>query len=83
MGGLKTAVLPDDSGVELSCVQVDYSETGRGEAFTKTGQHSPEDLHICGEIKAWLPTSLCSSEFIHVSMTDWMNELIVYNNICT
>lgn len=34
--GVKTAVLPDDSGVELPGVQVDHSERGRGEAFTET-----------------------------------------------
>lgn len=44
--GLKTAGSPDDSGVELPGVQVDHSEGGRGEAFTKTCQHSPEELHI-------------------------------------
>lgn len=47
--GLKTAVSPDDSGVQLPGVQVDHCERGRGEAFTETSQHSPEDLHICGE----------------------------------
>lgn len=63
--GLKTAVLPDDSGVELPGVQVDHSERGRGEAFTKTSQHSPEGLHICGEITARVPAiSVHLSSFV-------------------
>lgn len=42
------AVLPDDGGVELSGVQVDHSEGGRGETFTKARQRGPGGLHVCG-----------------------------------
>lgn len=74
--GLRTAVSPDDSGVQLPGVQVDHRERGRGEAFTETSQHSPEDLHICGETHlesllvsaAELISDPFSNEFIYSSI---------------
>lgn len=42
------AALPDDGGVELSSVQIDHSEGGRGETFTKARQRGPGGLHVCG-----------------------------------
>ncbi len=44
--GCEPAVSPDDSGVELSGVQVDSGEGGRGETFTETCQCGPDDLHV-------------------------------------
>lgn len=40
-------VLPDDSGVQLSGVQIDGGERRRCERFTKTGQCGPDSLHVC------------------------------------
>lgn len=44
--GFEPSVSPDDGGVELSGVQVDGGEGGRGETFTETRQHGPDDLHV-------------------------------------
>lgn len=59
VSGFEQAVLPDDSGVELSGVQVDDSERGRGEAFTETRQRGPDGLHVCGGVTVWMCASLC------------------------
>lgn len=74
--GLKTAVSPDDSGVQLPGVQVDHRERGRGEAFTETSQHSPEDLHICGETH--LESLLVSAAEL---ISDQFRNGFIYNSI--
>lgn len=45
---LGAEVLPDDSRVELSSVQVNHREGGWSETFTKACQRSPESLHVWG-----------------------------------
>lgn len=64
---LGALALPDDSGVELSSVQVYHSERGRGKTFTKARQRSPKSLHVCGG----------------ESVGQWVNSHLAEVNCCT